>query len=95
MSLNTIFDPLFRINFFRGREIPPPPAEGTPNSSSDHKDNRGVNISPDVTLFHVSVRERMNAPAEQCGVRSFKTLWLKKEPYTPNAKLSGPVKFVR
>lgn len=84
-----------RINFFRGRRIPDPPAEGSPNSSSQHTDNRGVNISPDVTLFHVSVKARMKAPVKECGVRSYKSLWLKKEPYTPSAKLSGPVKFVR
>ena len=84
-----------RINFFRGREIPVPPAKDSPNSSFQHTDNRGVNISPDVALFHVSVKARMSAPAEECGVRSYKSLWLKKKPYTPRAKLNGPVKFVR
>jgi len=82
-----------RINFFRGRVVPTPPTEDQPNSSTEHGDVRGVNISPDVTLFHVSVAARMNAP--ECGVRTYKTLWLKKEPYIPKAKPSSQVKFVR
>ncbi|KAF8338082.1 uncharacterized protein EI90DRAFT_3041523 [Cantharellus anzutake] len=83
-----------RINLFRGREIPPPPAEDSPNSSSQPGDHRGVHIPP-CTLFHVSVQARMNAPAEVCGQRSWRTLWLKKEPYAPRARLHGPMKFVR
>ncbi|KAF8323207.1 hypothetical protein DL93DRAFT_654962 [Clavulina sp. PMI_390] len=54
-----------RVNLFRGRTIEPPPSpETSPNSrDSDDPDHRGANITTAPALFHVSVRERIEATA--------------------------------
>ena len=67
---------------FRKRDIPIPPARTNPNSVHN-KSHRGVNL-PSYTLFHVSVKERMEA--EECKYATWRTLWRKKtEYYRPRA----------
>ena len=76
------------------RRIPPPPAPSNPNSS-ENPDPRGASISPAAALFHTSVRQRMEA--SEMARRSAKSLWFKKKPYRPRARLigRGEPKFVR
>lgn len=50
-----------RINLFRGRTIEPPPSPISSPNARDSHDSRGANISSAPTLWHVSVRDRMNA----------------------------------
>ncbi|KAF8338078.1 uncharacterized protein EI90DRAFT_3013398 [Cantharellus anzutake] len=71
-----------RVNFFRERDIPVPPSPSNPNSV-DNESRRGVNL-PRHTLFHISVKERMES--EECKYATWKMLWRKKtEYYRPRA----------
>ncbi|KAF8338079.1 uncharacterized protein EI90DRAFT_3286815 [Cantharellus anzutake] len=71
-----------RMNVFRKRDIPMPPAHSNPNSVHNES-HLGVNL-PSNTLFHVSVKERMES--EECKYATWKTLWRKKtESYRPRA----------
>ncbi|KAF8323141.1 hypothetical protein DL93DRAFT_2070644 [Clavulina sp. PMI_390] len=80
-----------RFNLFRGRRIQPPPSPSNPNSQSS-PDPRGANISSAPALFHISVKQRMEADLEVSADGKGK-----KKKYKPRARLmsSGEPVFVR
>jgi hypothetical protein len=66
----------------RARHIPKPPHPDNPNHHQ-HGHPHGVNIPPH-TLFHETVRQRMQA--EEAYTSTWRTLWTKKnKPYKPRA----------